>query len=70
MGLRLGLGLGLRLGLGLGLRLGSGLGSVHRLELQRRGRAHHLEEGDEVLDCRELVQQLHAPRVAPAVEGG
>ena len=62
--------MGLRLGSGLGLRLGSGLGSVHRLELRRRGLAHHLEEGDEVLDRGELVQQLHAPRVAPAVEGG
>ena len=54
----------------MGLRLGSGLGWVHRLELQRHGQAHHLEEGDEVLDRRELVQELHAPRVAPAVEGG
>ena len=63
--------MGLRLGSGLGLWLPRlGLGSVHRLELQRRGLAHHIEEGDEVLDCRELVQQLHAPRVAPAVEGG
>ena len=45
-------------------------GLVHRLELQQPRLGHHLEESDEVLDCSELMKQLHAPRVAPAVEGG